>query len=988
MLFDHRRDPGDTRYNVTRWYRLPPDIDLDRLERAIRDVAMVHGPLHLSFDADRRNLGRQASVSFEHVEASSVDEFVVFAERQRARPFDLSSGPLVRVHAAMTADAASGSTVASVLIGMHHISIDAGAFDVFWEQVATSYAGRPLVEPSVSYAAHAAWQRREVHPMHREFWADERTSADAHRTPGRLALAGPIPPEPDGYLSQPLGVTTSDLRRGPGRTPFVASLAAAAATLARYAGDPQVEIGITASVKDHPAAAPLVGYHLNTLPMRVDASAAATFTQLCDRVGDVVADAIEHRTYPFASIVRDARAAGVRPPDVSMMLAYERLAPAHIDGVVVSHEILASGTAVADVTLFVQERGDDLAVGIEYSGSVLSASDAQRLLETFAGVLAGATAAPDAPIAELLPAADAGADLVGPPLPRSEATVLHDLVDRCASTPDAIAVVDASGRSSTYHDLLARALATADGLDAGPGSVGVCVGRSIDVVVAMIAVQLAGAAYVPLDPASPTDRLAAIVDAVELSGVLTDDANRSRFASTVPIATESSLAPDDAVVIARERLRSVAAEDPAYVIFTSGSTGRPRGVAVSHANLAASTAARQVTYADAPSRFLLTSSIGFDSSIVGLFWPLVTGGTIVLPGDDDVHDVDRLAGVVEQHGVTHLLMVPSLYRALLQRGDGRLGSLRTAVVAGEACAPDVADLHRTTLGSTPLFDEYGPTETTVWASVHRITADDRESIPIGKPIAGVTLRVADSMGAPTPRGVAGELYVSGPTVTAGYVNDAEATARRFVDVDERIWYRTGDLVRVDRRGLLEFIGRLDDQLNVGGVRIEPGEIEAMLTARSDIAEAVVVASADARGRLVAHVEAAGIDDAALRRDLADRLPSTHVPSRIVAHEALPRTSHGKLDRAAVCGTRRRWIGPIRAPPCRRRRRRRARHDLAAGARARRHRPDHRLFRGGRRLPRGGRDRECDRRPRRPAVDDRRAARWSDTGGHRVVACPG
>ncbi len=742
-------------------------------------------------------------------------------------------------------------------------------------------------------------------------------------------------------------MTASELRRGPGRTPFVASLAAASATIARYAGDPHVEIGITASVKDHPAATPLVGYHLNTLPIRVDAFAEATFTELCGRIGDAVADAVEHRTYPFASIVRDARAAGVRPPDVSVMMAYERLAPAHLDGVVVSHEILASGTAVAEVTLFVQERGDDLAVGVEYSGAVMSAIDAGRLLDTFAAVLEGAVSAPTASIGALFPGDDAGGDLVGPALPRSGATVLHDIVDWCERAPDAVAVVDATGRTASYHDLLARALVTADGL-AGPGVlVGVCVDRSIDVVVAMLAAQLAGGAYVPLDPTSPADRLDSILDSVELSGVLTDDDNRSRFASPIPIATGSSTGPDETVAMARARLRRLTAHDDAYVIFTSGSTGRPRGVAVTHANLAASTAARRVTYTEAPGRFLLTSSIGFDSSIVGLFWPLVSGGTIVLPGNDDVRDVDRLATVIERHGVTHLLMVPSLYRALLVRGADRLGSLRTAIVAGEACTPDVAELHRAALGSTPLFDEYGPTEATVWSSVHHITTDDRTSIPIGQPIAGVTLRVADSAGSACPTGVAGELLVSGPTVTAGYVNDADATVRRFIELDERRWYRTGDLVRIDGRGLVEFIGRVDDQLNVGGVRIEPGEIEAALTALPDVAEAVVVASQGARGRLDCS-----------RRGRRHRRSSPASPSRRPApvdpragpdHRArgIAADQPRQARSGSGCSARRRRTNTSRTVRHGRWNSRRTRRDLATRARARRHRSDDRLLRGGR-----------------------------------------
>ena len=217
MLFDHRRDPGDTRYNVTRWYRLPADIDLARLERSIREVAMLHGPLHRSHAADRHDLGPEGAVSFEVVDVATVEEFRAFAARQCSVPFDLDAGPLVRVHAATTRDA-DDTTVVSVLIGLHHISVDAGSFDVFWNQVASVYAGRAVAEPTVSYAAHAAWQRSEVHPMHAEFWARERANADARPVPGRLALGGPVPPEPDGYLSKPLSLSTSacaGVRAGP-----------------------------------------------------------------------------------------------------------------------------------------------------------------------------------------------------------------------------------------------------------------------------------------------------------------------------------------------------------------------------------------------------------------------------------------------------------------------------------------------------------------------------------------------------------------------------------------------------------------------------------------------------------------------------------------------------------------------------------------------------------------------------------------------------
>lgn len=927
MLFDHRRDPSDTRYNVTRWYRLPVGVDLDRLDDAIRSVAMQHGPLHRAFDAARTDLDASTAVSFERLDPRSRDEFRLFAMQQRAVPFDLDRGPLVRVHtAAMTAataaamvegDADSGI---SVLIGMHHICIDAGTFDVFWSQVAAAYDGTPSMSPNVDYAQHAAWQRAEVHPQHRDHWLDERRRATEAGTPVALALAAPAPPSADGYLSKQLELTTSALRRGAARTPFVSALSAAAVAIDRHALAPHeatrsVEIGITASAKDHPSTGPMVGYFLNTLPIRVDLPEGIRTQQLVDGVGELVAGAVEHRTYPFASIVRDARSEGLVAPDVSVMLAYERLAPASLGGMQVEHEILASGTAVADVTLFVQERDDRLSIGIEYSGRIMSTADAQRVLDAFGDVLSELATGADVPVAELA-AGLAVSDLVGEPLDAAPPTVLHAIVEQAERSPDAVAALDATGRSLTYVDLLTSALNTADALIARAGGsmhdrlVGVCMHRSVDMVVGLLAAQLSGGGYVPLDPTSPDDRLDAIAGSVALAAVLVDHGTDGRI-DAVPSAHIAPLVDrfDHVSVVERARvaLERIDRDATAYVIFTSGSTGQPRGVGVSHRNLAASTFARPQTYGDAPERFLLTSSIGFDSSIVGLFWPLATGGAIVIPTDDDVHDVDRLTTLIERSSVTHLLMVPSLYRALLLRADAQLGSLQVAIVAGEACSTDVVDLHRELLdGEVALFNEYGPTEATVWSSVHRLDQDRSGVVSIGSPIAGVTLRVADGAGRCVPVGVAGELLVSGSTVTAGYLGDAQATSTRFVRADGRRWYRTGDVVRaLDRHGeiVLDFIGRVDDQLNVGGVRLEPGEVEAVLLAVPGIDDAVVVAVEDgARTRLVAHVGAEYrdvIDTESVRQRLASSLPASHVPARIVVHDRLPRTSHGKLDRTAA-----------------------------------------------------------------------------------------
>ncbi|MFK8025623.1 MAG: AMP-binding protein, partial [Ilumatobacter sp.] len=313
----------------------------------------------------------------------------------------------------------------------------------------------------------------------------------------------------------------------------------------------------------------------------------------------------------------------------------------------------------------------------------------------------------------------------------------------------------------------------------------------------------------------------------------------------------------------------------------------------------ASTAARRTAYSHAPRRFLVTSSIGFDSSLVGLIWPLVSGGAVVMPTDDVVGDVDRPAEVISSTHTSHILTVPSLYRALLARRPARLVALDTVVVAGEATSASLVDEHHRVLPGTTLIDEYGPTEATIWSASGEHIAGREPNI--GQPIPGVRLRVVGDDLRPSVIGTVGELLVAGPTLADGYLGDPAATAERFVELEGTRWYRTGDRVRVvEERGerVLRFVGRVDDQLNVGGNRLEPAEVEHALTSVDGVLEAAVVAAGEPV-RVIAHVVARGFDEAAVRGALAAELPARSVPQRFVVHDDLPRTAHGKVDRRAL-----------------------------------------------------------------------------------------
>jgi amino acid adenylation domain-containing protein len=589
------------------------------------------------------------------------------------------------------------------------------------------------------------------------------------------------------------------------------------------------------------------------------------------------------------------------------MLAYERLAPARFGDVVAEHRIIPSGTAVNDLTFFVQERGEHLQLGLEYRGDAVDAAQAQRLLDAFCDALDAVCKRPNRTVGDIRPVE---ADLVGPELLAVDATPLHSILGHARTDPDRTAIVESSGVVTSYGELLGRAatIAAALGADGGaPARVGVSLRRSAALIEAILGVQLAGAAYVPIDPATPPERRRAMIELAGLDVVLVDRTTERGFTDidTVDIDTVGIDTVDaetlEGIDDASTRLQTAHAaglpegDRPAYVIFTSGSTGEPAAVEVTHANLAASLAARPVFYGPAaPERFLLTPSIGFDSSMVGIYWPLVSGGAIVLPDDDGVRDVDRLASLIAAQDVSHLLMVPSLYRALLARGHDHLVGLRTVVVAGEACPPDLVVEHHRRLPRVELVNEYGPTEATVWATAHRCLPDE-DPVPIGTPVAGCRIRIADDRQRPLAPGAPGELLIAGPGVVGGYV--AGRSDSDFVEVDGHRWYRTGDLARVDTEGRLVFLGRVDDQLNVGGQRVEPAEIERHLLRLSGVRDAVVVAATiDGRQALVAHLVADRdlVDGTSVRHHLADHV--TAVPRRIVFHDELPRTSNGKLDR--------------------------------------------------------------------------------------------
>jgi amino acid adenylation domain-containing protein len=495
----------------------------------------------------------------------------------------------------------------------------------------------------------------------------------------------------------------------------------------------------------------------------------------------------------------------------------------------------------------------------------------------------------------------------------STARIESLVAQQAARTPDEVALVFRDTQW-TYRQLDARADALAAKLQAAGvrprDLVAICLERSLSLPVALLGALKAGAAYIPLDPAYPAERLRfMLADARPVAVIASRESGLRCPPFDGPLLLTDELTDGAAPAIAT----AATSADPAYVIYTSGSTGTPKGVVVTHRNVVNFFTAMDAVIGSEPGVWLAVTSVGFDISVFELLWTLARGFRVVIQEEGQLASATAstfsLPAQIERHGVTHLQCTPSL-AAMLARDPQSLAALRglrRLLVGGEALAGDLAQRLRGSI-SGELFNLYGPTETTIWSASHRVNAED-ERVPIGRPIANTQVYVLDDERRPVPPGTPGELYIGGEGVAAGYLNRPELTAERFVanplsgDPADRI-YRTGDIVRHDAQGRLEFLGRVDQQVKIRGARVELGEIEVVMRRHPAIRDAVAIVREQRGGdqRLIAYAvlnPAEPIAAGDLRAWVATQLPEVMVPSAVVFLDAFPMTPNGKIDRRAL-----------------------------------------------------------------------------------------
>jgi amino acid adenylation domain-containing protein len=569
-----------------------------------------------------------------------------------------------------------------------------------------------------------------------------------------------------------------------------------------------------------------------------------------------------------------------------------------------------------DLTLEMTETDEGLRGEFTYNADLFEAATVARMSEHFANLLRAVASGPGERISRLrLSSPEELRQLLcgwnGARADYPRGRCIQELFEaQAAHTPDALAV-RSDEESLSYRELNERANRLARylrRLGAGPESkVGVSLERSAEMIVCLLGVLKAGAAYVPLSPAYPRERLAFLLADAGVRVIV----RRRRAEEETPDGPRVVALEDEREHIAREGggnpPPTATPENLAYVIYTSGSTGKPKGVGVTHHGLVHSTQARLAFYGESVRCFLLVSPFVFDSSVAGIFWTLCAGGVLALPPEDFQRDLARFVASMARDGVSDLLCLPSLYALMLGQGArAEFESLRRVIVAGEVCPGELVGRHFETLPRTLLLNEYGPTEGTVWSTVHQCTPEDSAArVPIGRPVAGVRIYVLDASGQLAPHGIVGELYIGGAQLARGYLSRPAQTAARFVpdpfsgEAGARL-YRTGDLARLRPDGRLEFLGRADQQVKIRGYRIEPGEIEATLVSHERVREALVVVREDgaAGPRLVGYVVPSAAPPTAgeLRAFLKERLPEYMTPSVFVMLEELPRTTSGKPDR--------------------------------------------------------------------------------------------
>ncbi|HZI09664.1 MAG TPA: amino acid adenylation domain-containing protein, partial [Myxococcus sp.] len=937
LWFLDQLQPGSATYNIAAALKLEGSLDAEALRQALQALVQRHEALRTSFvvrdGVPTQHIHPEARVELPVVElepARRDAEAARLAREEALRPFDLAQGPLVRTTLLRLAPEQH-----LLLVTMHHIISDGWSIAVMVRELGAYYrqflGGEPAGLPPlpVQYADHAVWQREwlrgEVLKRKLEWWKQELTGAPAalelptdRPRPAAQTYAGAVLPV---RLPRALSEAVKALAQREGATPFMVLLASFQLLLSRYSGQEDVVVGSPIANRNRAETEGLIGFFVNTLALRTRIDARQSFSQLLRQVRQRTLAAYEHQDVPFEKLVEELQPQRdlSRSPlfQVTLTLQNAPTEALRLPGLTLRLLPPDVDTSKFDFSLLLEEGGEGFSGLLNYNTDLFDAGTMERLLRHYAVLLEAAVAAPEQRLG-LLPllTPDERRQVVeqwsgtASPYPR-DASIHALFAEQAARTPEAVALV--SGEEQvTYAQLDTRANQLAHhlrgmGVQAG-SQVALCLERSVELVVGLLGILKAGAAYVPLDSSWPAERMAYVVRQAGTGVLLTS----SEVADALPeLGCVLVVLDEESSRLARQPTSApgldVGAEALAYVMFTSGSTGQPKGVCVPHRGVVR--LARNGFMDLGPREvWLQAAPVAFDASTLEVWGALLNGARLVMAPARGL-SLEELGRQLVHHGITALWLTAALYEQLVAHQPHVLAGVRQVLAGGDVLPVQRVREHRARLpeGSV-LVNGYGPTENTTFSSTHTLRRGDAvaRSVPIGRPLSNSTVYVLDGALQPVPVGVPGELYVGGDGLARGYLGRPELTAERFVPhplaatPGERL-YRTGDKVRWSADGTLEFLGRNDFQVKVRGFRIELGEVEAVLRQAPGVEEAVVVVREDVPGdkRLVAYVVGEAVESRALRAFLEQKLPEYMVPSALVPLPALPLNANGKVDRKAL-----------------------------------------------------------------------------------------
>ncbi|MBT8401506.1 MAG: amino acid adenylation domain-containing protein [Rhodothermia bacterium] len=841
--------------------QLHGSLDVGRLKQSFRALVERHAVLRTAFvwdglDDPLQVVRTTVEVPFLTMDWSDVTEeqvekrFQDLLQEDRQRGFDLAQAPLTRILVVRLAEDRH-----FLLWTFHHIICDGWSSTMLLDELRDRYDGTHAPSDTTPYRNYVEWRVGRDTSEDLDFWKRE--------------LAG---------FTEPLTFPTSPEARGSGAAQVTFTLpsrlshelrtvarssritlgsvfhAAWAVLLSRYCDKDDLVFGSTFSGRpaDLPGVESMVGLLIHTLPVRLQTPESMRISDFLSRTHAALIEMSEHE---FVSLAEIQRLSDRTDGDelFTSMIVYEN-----------TPQSKSSETELQLTKLVYRDQSNyplallvvpdsDIQLTLVFDKSRHTEAQGRRILAHVAAVLDYMATNPSASLGEVCMIQDEELRQLNAlnetNKPLSPGSILEFLDQRFDQWQQRPAIIADDG-SMTYGELnhkskvIANALQT---LGVGFGDrVGILMSRSQQAVAAMLGTMRTGAAYVPIDPEHPASRIELLATRSGCSVIVVDHDRHNSVVSGIPRLDLRLALEGREVTLVSEAKPSP--ENIAYIMHTSGSTGKPKGVAISHDNLFASTMARLEYYIDMPERFLLIPSLSFDSSVAGIYWTLCSGGALVIPPLRAEQDMVGLAAFISDHQITHTLCLPTLYRMLLEFSDGsRLASLRSVIVAGEAFPPELAKLHFNKLPSTKLFNEYGPTEATVWSTVYEVPKNkDSTAVPIGKPITNHKAYLLDRRQRRVPIGVPGELFVSGRGISPGYWGQRSETAERFSKIPrltDATTYRTGDLAVLLEDGNLVFLGRVDDQIKIRGIRVEPGEIESTLRQHPEVAEVVVTSSA-------------------------------------------------------------------------------------------------------------------------------------------------